>query len=240
MQSIDVDLPLLRTYNVSVNDFFSDIRAILFDMDGTLVETKIDFAHMKREMLALASKHGIPEREAAELDILGIVDLILSKQEDAEEARQIREYAFRKLEEIELENIEEAREVPGASEVVSVLREKGIKIAIVTRNSRRVGYLSLEKTGIVPDLFLSRDDVRNAKPHPDHVQAALISFGVEPSQAIMVGDHWMDIQAGKAAGTKTIGFLRVDRPEDFFERYSPDLIIRDLRELLQHFRRSHG
>ena len=50
----------------------------------------------------------------------------------------------------------------------------------------------------------------------------------------MIGDHWMDIQAGRAAGTRTIGFLRPDRPEGFFDVCPPDVVIPDLGELLPY------
>ena len=48
----------------------------------------------------------------------------------------------------------------------------------------------------------------------------------------MVGDHWMDVQAGKAAGMATVGILTPGRPDDFFAAHPPDRLIRDLRELI--------
>jgi len=220
-----------------MDDLFTGVRAVLFDLDGTLVETNIDFALMRTDLIALARKHGIPEHEVAGLDLLAIVDYTTDRLADGSSAEYVRAEAFRKLEEIELRQIDDAQEVPAAGELVRYLRGAGIGVGIVTRNCRRAVNIVLEKTGILPDVLLTRDDVRNAKPHPDHVLEALRILEVEPSEAVMVGDHWMDVRGGKAAGTRTVGLLRPDRPADFFAEHQPDLVVRGLAELLARFER---
>ena len=224
----------------NVNNIFEGVHAVLFDMDGTLVETDIDFPLMKREMVALGVKYGLRSSELEGLDILAVVDLTVARLEEqsrAEDARRARQEAFEKLEQIELAPCQDARPVDGAIELLSALREAGIKIGIVTRNCRTGVGISSERTGVYADVLLTRDDVLNTKPHPDHLLQALDALGASPSQAMMVGDHWMDIQAGKAAGTRTVGFLRPDRQRDFFDKVQPDMVICDLGELLDQFRR---
>ena len=78
----------------------------------------------------------------------------------------------------------------------------------------------------------TRSEVARVKPHPDHLLCALERLSVEPTRAVMVGDHWMDVQAGRAAGMATVGILSAGRPADFFSREPPDLLIRELRELV--------
>ena len=215
---------------------FEGIRAVLFDMDGTLVETNIDFPLMKREMLALGERHGVPASELQGLDILAVVDHATSRL-GKEEAKSVRQEAFDRLEQIELTHCEDARPIDSAPELLNALEDAGIKVAIVTRNCRSAVKLSLEKAGIHSDVLLTRDDVPRTKPHPDHLHQALDVLGVRAQEAVTIGDHWMDIRAGKAAGTRTVGFLRPDRPQDFFDVEPPDLIIRDLAELLGHVER---
>lgn len=215
---------------------FEGIRAVLFDMDGTLVETDIDFPLMKREMLALGERHGIPALELQGLDILAVVNAVVARL-DPDEAARVRQEAFETLERIEFANIDAAHVIPGAAELLRALRDAGAKIGIVTRNCRNAVEVSLGGTGVVYDALLTRDDVRNAKPHPEHLLRALDALGARPDEALMIGDHWMDIQAGRAAGTRTIGFLRPDRPEGFFDVCPPDLVIADLRELLPYAER---
>ncbi len=218
-----------------MNNPFEGIRAVLFDMDGTLVETDIDFPLMKREMLVLGERQGIPASELQGLDILAVVNAIVDRLEAqgrADEAVRVREEAFRTLERIELAHSDAAYVIPRAIELLGAIRRAGIKIGIVTRNCRSAVQVSLDRTGVFYDVLLTRDDVRNTKPHPEHLLLALEALGVDPDEALMIGDHWMDVQGGRAAGTRTIGFLRPDRPEGFFDVCPPDLIIRGLGELL--------
>jgi len=221
---------------VMMTNPFEGIRAALFDMDGTLVETNIDFPLMKREMLALGERHGIPASELQGLDILAVVDRVTSRL-GKEEAKSVRQEAFDRLEQIELIHAEEACAIDCAPELLNTLEDAGIRVAIVTRNCRSAVRLSLEKGGIRADVLLTRDDVPKTKPHPDHLHQALEMLGVPPQESITIGDHWMDIRAGKAAGTRTIGFLRPDRAKDFFDAEPPDLVICDLAELLGYVKR---
>ncbi|MHB1000916.1 MAG: HAD family hydrolase [Armatimonadota bacterium] len=217
-----------------------NIHVVLFDLDGTLVDTDIDFTRMKNEMLALGARHGIDESELKDLDILAIVDHIcdsLARYPGDIESAGVKEEAFRILEEIEVPACENARVVKCAPELLDALRHAGIKIGIVTRNCMNAVRCSLNRTSIQYDILLTRDDVLRTKPHPDHLIHALDMLGIPPCEALMVGDHWMDIMGGKAAGTGTIGFLRPDRPDDFFNRCPPDLIIRDLSELIDALKR---
>ena len=216
-------------------NIFDGVRAVLFDMDGTLVETNIDFPLMRREVAALGERCGVPASDLQGLDILAGVDLIVSRLTERgrpEEAVHARQEAYEKLEQIELSHAEDARAISGACDVLQALRDAGIKVAIVTRNCRAAVLLSLELAGISSDVLLTRDDVPKAKPDPDHLLRALAMLGAPPDEAITIGDHWMDADAGKAAGTRTIGFLRTDRQDDFFDAHKPGLVVRDLAELL--------
>jgi len=212
---------------------FENIDAVLFDLDGTLVETDIDFSLMRREMWALAERHGISTDEVQGLDILAIIDFVVARLNNA----QIRQEAFQILEKIEMNHCRQAKLVPHAIELLEAIRLAGMKTGIVTRNCRNAVQISMALTGITADVLLTRDDVPDTKPHPDHLLKALEMLNVRPENAIMVGDHRMDIQGGKAAGMKTVGFLRPGRPEDFFEPARPDIVIRDLGELLTRLRR---
>ncbi|MHB1458240.1 MAG: HAD family hydrolase [Armatimonadota bacterium] len=213
---------------------FCGIRAVLFDMDGTLVETSIDFSLMKREMLRIAEEYGIPSHQLANLDIIGIIDAAyreLVSQSRSSDAETMYDEAYGILQEIEISACRNAISVEGAIKLLHAIRDAGIKICIVTRNSREAVGISVERTGVFFDILLTRDDVPDVKPRPDHLISALEPFGIPPDEAVMVGDHWMDVVAGKAAGTRTVGFIRPDRPDDFFDPYCPDLVIHSLSEL---------
>lgn len=236
----NVDPFMSTEYNETMDGILDGVCAVLFDMDGTLVETNIDFPLMRREMIDLAVRHGLAQSDVDGLDILSIVDLVsqtVMAESGQSAAREVKREAFRKLEEIEMVHSAEAREVPHARELIDRLHAEGIKVGIVTRNSRSAVELSMKRTGISGDVLLTRDDVANTKPHPDHLHLALSELGVDPEHAVMIGDHWMDVQAGKAAGTRTIGFLRPGHPDSFFDLCPPDMQITDLAELLDELNR---
>jgi phosphoglycolate phosphatase len=87
----------------------------------------------------------------------------------------------------------------------------------------------LERFSMPYDLLLTRDDVRWVKPDPRHLSQALRRLARSPEHALLVGDHWMDIQAGRRAGcSSTIGILG-DHNANWFDPCPPDHVVKDLQ-----------
>jgi len=213
----------------------STIEAVLFDLDGTLVETNIDFPLMKREVLRIAGAFGASPEQLVGLDILGVVSrtiYLLRSHGRHADALRFRAEAMARLEEIEMAHAEDTTQIPFAAELVEALRVGGARIGVVTRNCRKASMISLDRVGIRPDAMVCREDTEKHKPDPEHIHAALRLLGVGPQAAVMVGDHIMDVQGGKSAGMRTIGYLRQDRPMDFFDVVKPDVVVWDLKEAL--------
>jgi phosphoglycolate phosphatase len=224
---------------VSMKRLFENVDAVLFDLDGTLVETNIDFPLMRSEMLRIAAEVGVPERDIPNLDILGIVQHV----EDVlgtGKGGEFRERAFQILQEIELRHSRDTKEIEHARELLDALKARGARVGIVTRNCRSASRMSVEMAGLSPDLLLSRDDVRRTKPHPEQLLAALVHLQSAPGRSVMVGDHLMDITAGKAAGMRTIGLLTPIREPYFFDSVEPDAVARNLKEILDAVIDSHS
>ena len=223
-----------------VENLFSGLRAALFDLDGTLIETHIDFVLMKRETLSLAGECGIDTRELSHLDILSIVEAgrdQLSLTSGLESALLFRRRAFSLLEEIEVSHCATPVEIPGAAQLLCELESRGIGVGIVTRNCRTVANQLIRFAGLRHGALLTRDDVPRTKPDPMHLWSAIELLGLLQSNAgdarsfLMVGDHWMDVNAGKLAGMRTIGILR-GKPPETFQPAMPDLLVDELAELL--------
>lgn len=217
---------------VRVKPLLTRVDAALFDLDGTLVETNIDFPLMKREMIALALECGLEHDLVSDLDILAVVDAACEAVGDARASQALRGRAMDILREIEMRHAAATQHMPFARELIAALREHGIGIGVVTRNCRQASELSLRITRIEPDVLVSRDDTARHKPHPEPLHKALDALGAKVEAAVMVGDHTMDVECGKRAGMKTVGLLREDRPTDFFAQMAPDFVARDLREVL--------
>jgi phosphoglycolate phosphatase-like HAD superfamily hydrolase len=102
----------------------------------------------------------------------------------------------------------------------------------VTRNCRAASEMSLQITGLSAEVLLCRGDVKRTKPHPEQLLVALDMLGGDADRSMMVGDHPMDVNAGKAAGMRTVGVLLPEKPEDFFDEAAPDAVVTSLKELV--------
>lgn len=174
------------------------LSGVVFDFDGTLtLPGMLDF-------VAVHDALGCP------YDI-GLLEF-LAALEDSEERR----HKEAMLHAAEMEAADRARENEGAAELVSFLRDRGIPMGIITRNSRAaVEQAVVRLPGIALEdfaLLVTRDLPFNPKPFPDGVEFAARELGVEPGGLLMIGDHAYDIEAGKRAGTLTM-FLRNDPRE---------------------------
>jgi HAD superfamily hydrolase (TIGR01509 family) len=158
------------------------IRGVVFDLDGTLVSQEIDFEAIRRE-LGVASGtpllellHGLPEprRQSA----WEIVD------------RHEREAAAR------------AKIHQGVSEFVAWLEVRNVRRAVLSRNSRQSVLASLERVGLAFDPVVAREDAP-FKPNPHGLWQICEAWQFAPAEVLMIGDYLYDLQAGRAAGTKT-------------------------------------
>lgn len=214
---------------------FSGAQAVLFDLDGTLVETDIDFAKLREATLALIAEYGVDTLPLQSLDVLGAIEQAMERLRLAGEpgrGEELRQRAFARLRTMEMAYCAAPRPVPGMDELLKELRERGVRIGIITRNDRLVSLQTLEALQIPYDLLFSRDDVRNVKPHPDHVTIALEQWSIPADRCVVVGDYWMDVEAGRLAGCRTVGIWRRDVAINPFRDHPPDLLVRELRELL--------
>jgi len=209
-----------------------EIDIVLFDFDGTLVEIDIDFAQMRRGVVSLGLEYGVsPDPD---LYVLETLEEIFRKlmQKHPGQAHEFRQRAKNLVEDIEVNAAAKSRAMPGAERTLKELKSRGTKIGIVTRNCRSGVMKASEMADFVYDLVLTRDDVKKVKPDPQHLLDALVMLDGEPEKALMVGDHPMDILAGKKAGTKTAAVLTLKSREDFQE-VAPDLILTGIADLLE-------
>ena len=210
---------------------FAAFRAVLFDLDGTLIGTHIDFPAMTAAMLRLAAARSVPESVTDGKDILGLVDAAAADvQKRGGDGAALRRSAFAELETMEVAGCSHPVLLPGTRELLTALVGRGTRVGIVTRNCRTVSVRLLAQFALPHHLLLTRDDVARTKPNPDHLWDALSALGEPPSAAVMVGDHWMDVQAGvRADCAATLGVLGRNTA-DWFAPCPPTALVRDLAE----------
>ncbi len=157
------------------------LRCVIFDLDNTIVDSDLDFAAIRAEV--------------------GTEEPILEYRAAAGEAEQ------RRVDEILDRHERRAAETcglcDGAVELLSFLRSRGIRTALLTRNSRQSVNTVLARHQLQFDFIVSREDSA-PKPSPEPIFLICKRFGVQPGEALMIGDYLYDIQTGQAAGARTI------------------------------------
>ncbi|MBW1800383.1 MAG: HAD family hydrolase [Deltaproteobacteria bacterium] len=191
-------------------------RGVLFDFDGTLTSPgALDFPAIKREIQC-------PDNQP----ILEYLETL---------SATFRHQYWKILEYRERQAAEASRPNQGAEACLQLLKQKGIRLGILTRNSRPSVNLVLGKfQNMGTDDFsaiITRDEAL-PKPHPDGVLKAAEIMGIPIPELLVVGDFRYDIMAGKAAGATTAlltnGNPPVKRPGD----PEPDFMIHNLEEVL--------
>ena len=215
---------------------FENVRACLFDFDGTLIRPSIDFDSMRRVILDLARRHGATAQPFATMPVLEIIGYVTEELSDRD-PRQGQEFhgeAHRVVIAIELEAAEGVRAYPGVAEALGQLGAWGFGVAIITRNCRTAVERVLARIAIHHDVLLTRDDVDRVKPDPGHLLAALSVLGVPGHEALMCGDHPMDVVAGRRIDASTVAVLAPGSPRDRVDGLEPDLVVSSVTEILDH------
>jgi len=184
------------------------VKAVIFDMDGTVTDSPLDFDRIRADC-------GIPAGRSV-LEHLAT----LPKAERRRAEAVLAEHERRAAAECVLKD--------GAREAIETLRARGLKTALLTRNSAQSVRTVLERFGLEFDCCLSREDAE-PKPSPEAVLQIAQRFGVPPQEVLMVGDYVFDVQAGRAAGARTVFVRNAKVPVLPAEA---DYAIGDLRELL--------
>jgi phosphoglycolate phosphatase len=214
-------------------DQFRDIKAVVFDFDGTLAVLNIDFSQMRDQVFKLVRNHEIDESSIEEKYLLEIIDevaLILSKR-NSSAAEEFYQKAHLILHEIEMKAAEEGRMIPGAKEALISLKREGIKVGIVTRNCEEAVRKILPDIETFCDVFISRDSIKKVKPHPEQLTSVLKALHVAGQETVMVGDHTIDIQAGKRMGMRTVGVLTGRTERDEFKKAGADHILKEVTDI---------
>lgn len=185
------------------------LRGIIFDLDGTLVDSALDFDRMRREM-------ELPP------DAPILESLAQLPRERAEKCHAI-------LARHEEEGARRATLMPGARAFLSELDRLGLRRAILTRNTRHLVLALLARLDLEFDPVLAREDAP-AKPDPAAVWQVCRQWGVEPAEVLIIGDFRYDMETGRAAGSPTALFTRNRRGKDLPGAELADFLLHSFHE----------
>ena len=184
-------------------------KAILFDLDGTLIDSAPDIAAAANELLAedklgpltllqVRDMVGNGIRKLVERAYAACGEPLADSALDARHARMMEIYAAR------LTDL--TTRMPGAAEAMTAWHRAGTKIAVITNKPEAFSRTILVHFGLAPfvDLIVGGDSGPASKPAPDMLLHALAQFGVAPSSALMIGDGPADIDAARAANVRSV------------------------------------
>jgi len=199
-----------------MNDqLFSKIKAFIFDLDGTVVDSGLDFDLMREE---LGFPHKAPILEEVEK---------LTDKEQIQKAHEI-------IHKHELEGVRRATLMPGYRELHQYIKSKNLPIGLLTRNSSPVTNKALEKFDLEYDMVLTRDDCL-AKPHPDGLNIMKEKWKLGDFEAIYIGDFQFDLITARAANLYGGLYLNSENTHLSIEA---DVVIDDYFKMINLFKMS--
>lgn len=187
------------------------IKAVIFDLDGTITKPFFDFDAIRTEM-GLSREDG-PVLEA----------MVKMTPQRRRQVQKILDYHEKKA-------VDQSQLNDGAKQTLEQLRNNGMKIGILTRNKAANAVLIAEKHGLKFDSIIDRED-GPVKPDGFGVLELCRRFAVKPQETLMVGDYLFDIQCAKAAGA--IAVLLANHPQA--DEFAPlaDYTIDGINEILK-------
>lgn len=204
-------------------------EAVLFDLDGTLIDTRdlilASFRHALRQVLG---REDLPD----EVLLAGQGTPLIQQMRrfDAERAEELaRVYTEFNLREHDAL----AREFPGVRELLRDLHAEGVRLAVVTSKRREGALLGLRRFGLMPYLhaLVFMEDTREHKPSPAPVREALRRLGCAPARAVMVGDSPYDVLSARGAGVEPVGVAWGSHPPQALRDAGATVIVEDVDEL---------
>ena len=205
----------------------TELRAVICDMDGTLIHFQIDYQRCRAVTIHLLEKHGYPpgilttEHFVLEMVKQGKhyfseqlalppseIQVIMS-QIDAEIAKVEKKASFK------------ATQIPGIREFLQRVQDHSLQLGIITLNTTANARLSLKTAGLDqyfsnPAWIVGRDQVTHHKPHRDHADTLLQRMGLTAKNVCVIGDHPSDIALANDIGAVSIAVCSPKHPKSEF------------------------
>ena len=210
-------------------------KAALFDMDGVLIETeketfKFYQEELKNQGIILKDKDFKYKAGRKSVDFWNDV-----LTEEEQKKIDVRALTNLKREMFNMNPEKYIKKVEGGKEVLATLKNKEIRLALVTQNELRMANSSIDWLGIreLFDVILTIEDIENLKPSPEIYLLAAKKLGAIPAECIVIEDSRDGVVAAKNAEMTCIGINHPYTPKDALDK--SDYKINNLNEILNYF-----
>jgi len=211
------------------------MNLLIFDLDGTLIDSKLDLVHSVNAARRLMNLEAISEELVSSYVGNGAPVLVrraLGPDATEEEVQRALEFFLAYYRDHMLDN---TRLYPGVREALDRLHESDAKMAVLTNKPVRFSRAIVEGLGLGNHFFqvYGGNSFEQKKPDPIGIETLLRESGVPRDRTIMVGDSAVDIRTARAAKVKACGVSYGFQPETF-EQAPPDILIDNMTQLADY------
>lgn len=205
-------------------------RAVVFDLDGTLIDSRGDIARSCNAMLLALGLPELPRALVSSFVGDGARLLVARALELPLEHERVTQGLELFLDHYETHPVVETTVLPGVDAACAALA--GVPLGICTNKPRRTTDAVLRALGWTErfDAVVAGGDTRERKPHPEPLVLSAKELGVAAHELIMVGDGPQDIEAGRAVGAFTVGVRGGILAEERLLASRPDRLLNDLTD----------
>lgn len=212
------------------------ITAVLFDLDGTLIDTAPEFIAVVHRLRAELGKPPLSDETIRRSVSNGSAGLVTSALDCPPEHAEYEGLRSRFLDFYEEHLGDNSSPYPGIRELTDLLAQRGLPWGVVTNKFRRFAepLMNLMDFAAPPKCLVTPCDVALPKPDPESIVLACTQLGVSPDQALYVGDHIRDIQAGRGAGcvTAAAAYGYIETGDDPYS-WDADMVVDSSEQLHQ-------
>jgi 2-phosphoglycolate phosphatase len=214
------------------------LRAVLFDMDGTLLDTAPDFIAIGQAMLAARGLPAVPDKLIRDEVSGGARAMVAATFGISCEAPEFEALRLEFLERYQRDCAVHSKLFDGMSELLADIEKANLIWGVVTNKPVRFAQPIMEQLGLAERsaLLICPDHVTRSKPDPEPLTLACKMLDLDPASVLFIGDDLRDIQSGRDAGTKTAavryGYIH---PDDNPDHWGADVVVDhplDLRKVL--------
>ena len=220
-----------------------EVRAVVFDLDDTLVLSTVDYGKFKRLVIDKVVSHGEPRTMYDPKEtVVSIVSRYEKRMHEAglpdEERRRRLAELDRIMDEVELERVAETKAIRGAIELLELLRCRGVKIGILTRGCQDYATAALSEAGLMQlvDAIECRNSETKAKPSPESYLRLIERLGVRKEETFLVGDHPIDAKCAANAGVPFVAVETGDVSSDDLRAAGCVAVFSDVGRMVEWFK----
>lgn len=222
-------------------------KAVIIDLDGTLIEFKLNYMPLRTEAMNLLIHKGLPSNLFSIRDTMfemltKATTYLSDKGVGKDKLHEIYDAVFALADPYEMDAVSSANLIPGAEEALRSLKSMGLQLGLFTTDGIKATRHALSKFGLDTffDVVVTRETVRKVKPDCAQLIAATTPLDVTPEEVVVIGDSIVDIKCAKAVRALAVGVLTGLTKLEDLKKSGADYVIPSISELPILIRKIQG